>query len=195
MKFRFKIIQVFILIFILGAFCVPCSKKSMGEPVLRQDCQVEDVLPLINDTVARGTQFADPRANYNDDIRNGLANKICEDLDGLNKAWEGNNMGEIAKVLRRWRKPGETNHRPPGEIIRYLAQLKKEKVENFQFKFVGAVVVPVKIELNPFPDLETNFFSLNTYIFTFERSSVSGSTDPAGSGDGDSEHRKICTWN
>ena len=208
MKFRFNLILVFTLIFILGVFCVSSCKKAneepieaTEEPVETRTC-VEEVIPLINDTVARETQFADPTANYSDKIRDGLANKICEDLDRMNKAFEeGSNMSDIAQILREIRKPGEISPSPPGQIISYFNKLRhgdpntgELPVENFKFEFAGAVVVPVNIDKPVVDDQEPNFISLNAYIFTFDLSSGSGSTDPGGSGDGEGIHRKVYTW-
>ena len=194
MKFRFNLILVFILIFILGVFCVPCCKKSTEEPVEENG---RPILDLINDKVARETQFADPTANYSDEIRDGLIVQIESDLALLNETFQnGPPMGNIAQVLRKVRSSeGPPPITAPGQIISYFEKLKKDpQVQNFRFEFAGAIVLPINIELNPFPDEETNFISLNTYIFKFDRISGSESTDPAGSGDGESGHRKICTW-
>ena len=158
MKFRFNLILVFILIFILGVFCVPCCKKSTEEPVEENG---RPILDLINDKVARETQFADPTANYSDEIRDGLAAKICEDLDRLNDAFEDGNMGDIAQVLRKVRSAeGPPPITAPGQIISYFQKKKDDsQVQNFRFEFVGAIVLPVNIELNPFPDEETKLLS------------------------------------
>ena len=194
MKFRFNSILIFILIFILGVFCVPCCKKSTGEPVEENG---RPILDLINDKVARETEFADPSANYSDDIRDGFIEKIESDLALLNATFQkGPPMGNIAQVLRKVRSAeGPPPITAPGQIISYFERLKNDpQVRNFRFEFAGAIVLPVNIELSPFTDEETNFISLNTYLFTFDRISDSGSTDPGGSGDGESGHRKICTY-
>jgi hypothetical protein len=209
MKFRFNLILVFTLIFILGVFCVSSCKKANEESVEATEKTVqtpptcvEEVIPLINDTVASETQFADPSANYNEGIRDLLAAKICEDLDYMNGAFAEGRINEIVDVLRRIRRADTMAPiTAPGQIISYFQRLKNGDpitgelpVQNFGFQFAGAVVVPVNTELNPFPETETNFISFNTYIFTFDRSSGSESTDPAGSGGGDTLHRRVCTW-
>ena len=210
MKFKFNLILVFTLIFILGVFCVSSCKKANEEPVETTEEPIEateepaedngrPILELINDKVARETQFADPTANYSDIIRDGLAEKIREDLERMNDAFNSedpNRMKEIVEVLHKIRRADTmapiTNL---GQIVSYFAQLKNDlQVENFEFKFAGAVVVPVNIDKPVLDDEEPNFVSLNTYIFTFDLSSGSESADPGGSGDGEGIHRKVCTW-
>jgi hypothetical protein len=117
--------------------------------------------------------------------------------NGDEKGWK-----DIVEILREVRKAGETGPTTaPGQIISYFQRLRhgdpntgEPPVENFMFKFAGAIVLPVNIENPDIADDETNFISLNTYIFTFDRGSGPESTDPAGSGDGDRQHRKICEW-
>ena len=182
MKFRFNLILVFTLIFILGAFCVSSCKKAAQHD-------------KINDKAARKAEFVDERVKWDDEILDGLAAKIDEDLAKLKNAYAKNTWDDIVEVLGEIRKHDGNKTKDPDQIKYYFQDLKgvhgKPPVEGFDFEFAGAVVLPVNIENPHFADDEINFVCYVRYMFKFN---PSGSADPVGNGGGDREHKFDCTW-